>query len=133
MMPPQILLLLLGRAEGVDHRPGHGRAERDQRRRAGAAELLLEGEELLGLPAEPAMLLRPFAGQPAARAQPLQPGVVLVALEMLAARLLAANLGRHLALAELAHLGAEGIELAVVLDGTNEHGASPLSLLRRGV
>ena len=119
----EILLLLLGCAEGVDHRPCHGRAERDQRRCARAAELLLEGKELLGLPAEPAMLLRPFSGQPPARAQPLQPGVVLVTLEMLATRLLAAHLGRHLAGAELPHLLAEGIELGVVLDGTNEHGA----------
>src|SRR5262245_14838965 len=41
---------------------------------------------------------------------------------MLAARLLAAYLGRHLALAELAHLGAELIELAVMGDRANEHG-----------
>ena len=127
----QILLLLLRCAEGVDHRPRHGRAERDQRRCARTAELLLEGKELLGLPTEPTMLLRPFPRQPAARAQPLQPGVVLVTLEMLATRLLSPNLGRHFALAEFPHLSAECIELGVVLDNTNEHGASPLSLLQR--
>ena len=98
-------------------------AERDQRRRSCTAELLLEGKKLLGLPTEPAVLLRPFSRQPATRAESLQPGVVLVALEMLPTRLLAAHLGGHFTLAELAHLGAEGIELRIVLDGTNEHGA----------
>ena len=121
----KILVLLIGRAEGVDHGTGHGRAERDERRRAGAAQLLLEGKELLRLPAEPTVFLRPLASQPPARAQPFEPRVVFVALQMLPPRLLAAHLGGHLALAELAHLGAEGIELAVVLDGTNEHGAFP--------
>ena len=76
-------------------------------------------------PAEPAMLLRPLAGDPAARAEPLQPGVVLVPLEMLAARLLAPHFGRQLLLAEGANLGAEGVERRVAFDRPDEHGALP--------
>src|SRR6185503_18683777 len=121
----KVRLLLLGRTEGVDHGAGHGRAERDERRCASSPQLLLEGEKLLGAPAEPAVLLRPLARQPAARAQPLQPGIIFLALEMLATRLLAAHLGRHLALAEGAYLGTEGVEFAVGLYGADEHAASP--------
>src|SRR5262249_2113593 len=125
----QVLCPLLGRAEGVDHRPCHGRAEGDERRRAGAAKLLLEGEKLLGRPAESAVLLRPFSGEPAARAEPLEPGVVFLTLEMLTARLLSAHLGGHFGAAELAHLGAKRIEPGVVLDGANEHWAFPVSVV----
>jgi len=133
LAPPCVVLddarevgaLLLFRAERVDDRPGHVHAEGNDRRCTGAPELLVEGERLRRAPAETAMLLRPFAGDPALGAEPLQPGIVLVALEMLAERLLATDVGRQLALAEVAHLGAEGIERRIPFDGPDEHARAP--------
>jgi hypothetical protein len=72
-------LLLLGSAERHDHRRDHHRPERDDARRAGERELLLEQVLLDGVPARAAELLRPAPAQPPLLAEDLGPALHVVA------------------------------------------------------
>src|SRR5690606_24975819 len=109
----EMLALLRFGAECVDHRPRHVHAEGDDGWRAGAAELLIERKRLRRTPAEPAVLLRPLAGDPALGSETLEPSVILLAFEMLAESLLAFDLRRQLAFAEGTYLGAEGVQRCI--------------------
>ena len=76
----QEALLLLGRAEGHDHRRHHHRAEGHDARRAGERAFLLEQVALRRVPARAAELLRPGEAVPALLAEDARPGLHVVAV-----------------------------------------------------
>jgi len=73
-----VALLLLGAAEGHDHRRHHHRAEGHHARRAGERAFLLEEVALDDVPARAAELLGPGPAVPALLAEDLGPALHIV-------------------------------------------------------
>jgi hypothetical protein len=94
-----------------DHRPHHGDAEGDERRRAGLGELVLEDVALDDAPAGAALLDRPVRRDPAALVQDAVPAQDVLALDLLVLERLAPDVGGQVLLDEAPALGAEGLLL----------------------
>src|SRR5581483_5395116 len=103
----QVLLLLLVRAERVDHRPDHLAAEWDDARRVFLRTHVLEDVALRRREAGTAVLLGPGVNEPALLPERLLPAHVVVAAQMLAVLHLVADVGRQIGLHEGAYLVGE--------------------------
>ena len=103
----QEALLLLGVAEGHDHRRHHHRAERHHARRAGQRAFFLEQVLLHRVPARAAELLGPAVAQPALLAQDAGPALHVVARQAQRVVDLVRNFGRQVGAHPGAHVFAE--------------------------
>jgi hypothetical protein len=105
----QEAFLLLGRGEGVDHRPDHVDAERQDRHAVGAGGLFGPDVALDRGPARAAVLLRPGRGHPALLGQGAVPGQEVFLGHFLALLLLLTQAGGVV-------LGDEGADLVAERD-----------------
>jgi hypothetical protein len=103
----QVARLLLVAAEGVDHRPDHLGAERDDAGRVFLGADVLEDVALGRREARAAVFLGPGVDQPALFPERLLPAHVVVAAEVLAVLHLVAHIGRQIGFHESPHLGGE--------------------------